>query len=334
MEFDELDFGRLSEYVQDDQVTDINFNGHHLWIDHLIKGRFLVADFQDRDFVDQLCCRIANMANLPFNASNCVVETETADLRISILHESVSMTGNSLSIRKTPAVQRLNDKLLVRQKYAPLPVLKMLKNCVKKRCNIVVSGLPAAGKTEFVKYLTESIPDQQRAITIEDTSEIRYADIHPQKDCVMLKVSDRFTYQNAIKACLRQRPDWILLSEVRGREVASLLQCISSGTKLISTIHAANAKAIPQRMMQLYPENEQSEDHLKRMIYEVIDIGVHLECRCDSKGMHRYIKEIVSFSLDERQAPQCTVLYNSQDASDMNISAFLKLSQSEEEKKI
>lgn len=332
MDLSKLDFGELEKYVQDKQVTDINFNGHHLWIDHLVKGRFLVEDFQNISFINQLCSRIANMANLPFNASNCVVETETHDLRISILHHSVCSLGNSLSIRKTPAIQRLNDKLLIKQKMAPLAILKMLKNCVKKKYNIMISGLPGAGKTEFLKYLMENINPFERVITIEDTMEIRYGAIHPKRDCVMLKVSDQFTYEHAIKASLRQRPDWILLSEVRGKEVVSLMQCISAGTKLISTIHAPKASQIPERMLQIYPNNYSFNENLRKMIYETIDIGIHLESYHDSKGIHRFIKEIVSFSLNEKNNPIVSVLYDKQDASIIDIQKFLELSRSLEEK--
>ncbi len=326
MDLSKIDFGRLEEYVQDTQITDINFNGHHLWIDHLIKGRFLVADFQDSGFIDQLCSRIANLANLPFNASNCVVETETEELRISILHHSVSAFGNSLSIRKTPSILRLNDKLLIKQKYAPLAVLKMLKNCVKRKCNIMISGLPGVGKTEFLKYLTQNISASERVITIEDTLEIRYGFIHEKKDCVMLKVSDHFSYEDAIKASLRQRPDWILLSEVRGNEVRSLMQCISSGTKLISTIHAPTARHIPQRILQIYPDFSFSNENLRKMVYDTIDIGIHLEAYTDAKGIHRFIREIVSFSLDENNQPKFRILYDSENASLIDIEAFLDFS--------
>lgn len=331
MDLSNLDFGRLEKYVQDTQVTDINFNGHHLWIDHLIKGRFLVADFQDSDFINRLCSRIANMANLPFNASNCIVETETKELRISIIHHSVSASGNSLSIRKTPAVQRLNDKLLLKQKYAPLAVLNMLKKCVKKKYNLVISGLPGVGKTEFLKYLTQSISPSDRVITVEDTLEIRYGFIHEKKDCVMLKVSDHFSYDDAIKASLRQRPDWILLSEVRGKEVKSLMQCISSGTKLISTIHAPSAKHIPQRILQIYPDINTQYENLRKMIYDTLDIGVHLEAYTDAKGIHRFIREIVSFSLDKNDLPKTTILYDAENASLIDIQAFLDFSGNQED---
>ena len=54
MDLSKLDFGELEKYVQDKQVTDINFNGHHLWIDHLVKGRFLVEDFQNISFIMKL----------------------------------------------------------------------------------------------------------------------------------------------------------------------------------------------------------------------------------------------------------------------------------------
>ena len=68
------------------------------------------------------------------------------------------------------------------------------------------------------------------------------------------------------------------------------------------------------------------------MIYETIDIGIHLESYHDSKGIHRFIKEIVSFSLNEKNNPIVSVLYDKQDASVIDIQKFLELSRSLEEK--
>ena len=68
--------------------------------------------------------------------------------------------------------------------------------------------------------------------------------IHPESDCVALKVKEQFTYSDAIKASLRQKPDWILVSEIRSREVTYLLEAVSTGAHLLSTIHCASAQSL------------------------------------------------------------------------------------------
>lgn len=303
-----FDFGPLSVYVEDENITDINYNGKHLWIDHLKKGRYC-EPFDDEEFIRQFCFKMANYVNCSFNYSSPIIEAETKDLRISIVHESIAKSGHSISIRKTPAILRLIDNKMIKEKYATADVLKLLKKMVEHHCNILVSGLPSSGKTELVKYLTKFIPDNERIITIEDTLELRAHDIYESKDVVALRVNDRFNYVDAIKASLRQRPDWILVSEVRSHEVIHLLESISTGTHLLSTIHAYDALRIPKRILHLFKEIEISNKTLLNNIHESIDFGIHLEAEITKSGVRRFIKQIVSFDVVNDE-PIATILYD------------------------
>lgn len=290
-----FDFDFLNKYVEDENITDINYNGKTLWLDHLEKGRYLVALDLSSEMVERLCYKIANHSNKQFNNSFPVLESETDDLRISILHKSIAASGYSISIRKTPPLMRLSRELILKQNYASDQLIDYLKILIKKRNNIIVSGLPGVGKTELVKFLTSFIIDNQRVITIEDSLEIRYSLIHPDKDGLMLKINANLDYRAAIKACLRQRPDWLLLSEVRGDEVVELLQAVSTGASLISTIHAENAKVIPKRILHMFPGNEITNDKLLYNIYDSIDYGIHLKSKINKQGINRYIDEVCRF---------------------------------------
>lgn len=303
-----FDFGPLTPYVEDEMITDINYNGHHLWIDHLLKGRYL-EDFDEDDFIRQFCYKIANYVNQSFNVSSPIIEAETKDLRISILHESIARSGHSISIRKTPAILRLNDKKMIKEKYASAEVLKLLKKMVLHHCNIIVSGLPSSGKTELVKYLTQFIQENERIITIEDTLELRAHDIYEEKDVVALRVSPRFSYVDAIKASLRQRPDWILVSEVRSHEVMQLLESVSTGTHLISTIHAYDATKIPTRLLHMFEGNELNNQSILANIHDSIDFGIHLSAEITDKGVFRAIKQIAAFDVIKDQ-PVTQIIYD------------------------
>jgi pilus assembly protein CpaF len=296
----EFDFGILQSHINDKQITDINYNGKQVWIDHLKKGRYPLEPFVAHESIQALVYKIANFVNLPFNATSPVLEAETNELRISILHPSIARGGLSLSIRKTPSICRLHDEETGIKHYAPVWVIEFLQDAIINRKNIMVSGLPGSGKTELVKYLMESIPAYQRVITIEDSLELRYGDIHPKKDHVMLKVQDHFSYEKAIKTSLRQRPDWICVSEIRGTEIIYLLQSISTGTSLISTVHAESAYAIPYRMMIMMPGIDLSNQSISTLVHDSLDIGVHLEIVTTNSGVHRLIREVVYFDVNER----------------------------------
>ena len=110
-------FGDLLKYILDDNITDINWS-RELWINHLEKGRYKVNYLKlDDFFIKQFYTRISNLMNVQFNQNNPLLEAETENLRISILHDSVTNTGISISIRKTPAIRRINKDRLISEEY-------------------------------------------------------------------------------------------------------------------------------------------------------------------------------------------------------------------------
>lgn len=303
----DFDFGPLFPYINDPNITDVNYNGHTLWVDDLFKGRYRIEDFDEVEFIQQFCFKIANHVNLSFNVACPLIEAETKELRISILHESIARSGNSISIRKTPSLLRLERKKMIKDKYVDASLLDFLENAVRSHLNIMICGLPGVGKTELVKYLSSFIPDEERVITIEDTLELRYHDIHPNKDCVAMKVRDDFSYVDAIKASLRQRPNWILVSEVRSHEVNHLLESISTGANIISTIHCGQASMIPKRILHMFHDLEINNEALLHTIHEAIDIGILIKSEITPQGIVRHIAEVVAFDYDGKEIITATL---------------------------
>ena len=128
MRYDESLFGPLYPFIQDENVTDIRWNGISLWVTDLIKGKYCVADDYSekkegdgkkaleltKDFIEAFCAKIAISVNENFNLSEPSLKAETSDLRIQAEHASISGVGRyTLSIRKTPCVSRLLGQDLV-----------------------------------------------------------------------------------------------------------------------------------------------------------------------------------------------------------------------------
>ena len=267
-------YGPLLPFIKNDNITDINYNGKDVWVDDLTMGRYKADVELSHDFIQNFSQRIADAVSENFNQYTPLLEAETDVLRISIVHESVANTGRSISIRKTPIIKRLSFEKMIEEGYASKEVLSLLQHCVEGKMNALICGLPGAGKTELLKYLTTFIPNNDRVITIEDSLEIHYASINDGKDCVEMKVDgDRFDYVKAIKACLRQNPQWILLSEARSTEVKHLLESMSTGTHCLTTIHTDDVRKVPDRVKNMIQDSNISE-RVENDVYSFLDLAV------------------------------------------------------------
>lgn len=286
------DFGLLFPYIEDENVTDINWNGRQLWIDDLQKGRYLAPEVLSEEFVERFSSLLSSVVSLSFNRTNPVLEAETEELRISIVHESVVRSGAAISLRKIPAIRRLRNGDMQDSGYCSKEVGAFLKNCVKAHCNVAICGMPGAGKTELLKFLTKYIPASERVITIEDTLEIHYPKINPEKDCVEMKVAERFTYTDAIKACLRQLPKWIILSEARSVEVRYLLECFSTGTYGMTTLHTDDIRNIPDRIVNM-AGGEKDAERILNDTYRFLQIGILVKSKAGEQGeIRRWIDQV------------------------------------------
>lgn len=277
-------FGPLLPFINDPNVTDINWNGKQLWIDDVVRGRYLSDVVLTPEFVNVFSIRVSNVVSRSFNKYQPELEAETDELRITVIHESKNASGRVISIRKTPAIRRISFKeSILEGGYMPLKAANLLSNCVKAKMNVIVVGLTGVGKTELVKYLTNYIFPSDRAITIEDTYELHYSQINPGKDCLEFKVDERiFNYPDAIKASLRLVPEWVLLSEARGSEVRYLIESVSTGSKCITTMHTDNVRKIPDRILNMINSsgseyNIINEKTTLNQIFSFFDVGVLVE---------------------------------------------------------
>ncbi len=286
-------FGQLLKYIRDDNITDINWS-QGLWVNDLKRGRYKIDGFLlDDNFIQQFYTRISNLMNVQFNKNNPLLEAETDNLRISILHDFVTNTGISISIRKTPAVRRIKRENIIEDNYCSIDIDKFMENAIKAHCTIIVGGLPGVGKTEYVKYLTGFIPEYERVYTIEDNLELRYSAINPGKDCVEIKISETFGYEDALKASKRQLPTWVLLAEARGKEVKYLLENISAGVHCLTTIHLDDASKIPDRLRNM-GQNINEND-----VYSFVDLGVQIRSIVkEGEKITRQIAQVICLSRD------------------------------------
>jgi len=311
--FDQMDFGTLQQYLDNDDVTDISYsNGGQLWLKTLSHGIFRVENPLITDaFMEKLAFQCSNVVGHSFNAAHPFLDSESAELRMNFIHDSIARNGIACVIRKTPAKIRLQRDKILEQKYITEDIHDLMIYCVQAHCNIIVAGETGSGKTEFVKYLASHTLENEKIITIEDTLELHLAQIYPHRDIVSMKTNNVASYTDVLVACMRQNPKWILLSEVRSAEaVMSARNSISSGHYILSTIHADKASAIPNRMYSLMETNQEIDQFL-RSIYRYIQIGVYIrgyQCK-ETKRFIREIAEVCEFYVTEANEARYNILF-------------------------
>lgn len=315
--FDQMDFGPLTEFLEEDDVTDISYsNGGQVWLKTLSKGIFQInrPDINNT-FMEKLAFQCSNVMGKTFNMAHPFLDAESAELRMNFVHDSIATNGIACLIRKTPAKIRLNKDKLLNEQYVTDKIHDFLLKCVEGHCNIMVAGETGSGKTELVKYLASKTKDDEKIITIEDTLELHLDKIFPTRDIVAMKTNNIASYTESLVACMRQNPIWILLAEVRSAEaVMAVRNSISSGHHILSTIHADRAISIPMRMYSLLESSQDIEQFLGS-IHRYVQIGIYVKGYF-SKRLGRFQREIIEvceFYVDPKtQKPEANLLYQKQ----------------------
>lgn len=311
--FSNIDFGPLKTYLDDDNVTDISYsNNGQVWLKSLDKGVYRIENPGiNNELMEKIAFQCANIMGKTFNMASPLLDSESAELRMNFIHDSIARNGIAAVFRKTPAKIRLKKEKIIAEKYITTGIHDFLIECVKGHCNIIVSGETGSGKTELVKYLASHTKENEKIITIEDTLELHLDVIFPHRDIVAMKTNNIASYSDVLIGCMRQNPKWILLSEVRSAEaVTAVRNSISSGHNILSTIHADKASSIPYRMYSLLESNIDVEQFMTT-IYRYIQLGVHVRARYDkvTGKFLREVCEVCEFYVTEDNKPEYNVIY-------------------------
>jgi type IV secretion system protein VirB11 len=126
-----------------------------------------------------------------------------------------------------------------------------LREAIKQRRTILISGGTSTGKTTFLNAMLGEIPSEERVVLVEDTPELRF----PGENCVGLVAvkgelgEAKVTPNELLQAALRLRPDRIVLGELRGQESVSFLRAINTGHPgSFSTIHANSLRGALEQL--------------------------------------------------------------------------------------
>lgn len=169
-------------------------------------------------------------------------------------------------------------------------VISMLRDAVKNKRNILVSGGTSSGKTTFVNALLREIPADERLILIEDTPELQ---IGHQNAVGLIAARGELgeaevTAADLLIASLRMRPDRVILGEIRGSEAVTFLRAVNTGHPgSISTIHADSPERAIDQLALLVMETgtRMGWDDVTRYVRKSLDIIVQLRRNGGSRNI-------------------------------------------------
>ena len=181
-----------------------------------------------------------------------------------------------------------------------------LRDAAIQKKTIAVIGDTGSGKTTLMKALCKCIPTTERLVTIEDTRELLLPN-HPNTAHLLYakggKAALRATPSDLIAACMRLRPDRVLLAELRGAEAWDFLKLMTTGhAGSITSFHAESCGLAHERwalMAKEHPDaSSASSADIKRLVSLTVDIFVHITARTMysaeglAQGVDRYVTEV------------------------------------------
>ena len=182
-----------------------------------------------------------------------------------------------------------HDRELIELKHSR-NYAEFFKKAVLYKKNIVVSGATGSGKTTFMKSLVNHIPESERLVTIEDARELFIS----QPNAVHLLYSkggqstSNVTAKSCMEACLRMKPDRIILAELRGDESFYFIRnCASGHPGSITSCHAGSTSQTWDQLALMVKASAEGAGLefaiIKRLLMMTIDILVHIKAHAGQR---------------------------------------------------
>jgi len=254
---DKVGLGVLEPFIHDPYIEDISCSGlGNIFIEHKIfESLKAPIVFESEEELDEFVLKLSEKIGKPVSFRNPIVDATLPDgSRINIVFgRDISKKGSNFTIRK------FSKK--------PLSVLQLIEFgtfnylmaayfwiALREGMNCFVAGETASGKTTTLNAITTFVPPNAKIISIEDTPEVQI----PHKNWLRevtrsageRKGSETSSVEmfDLLKAALRQRPNLIIVGEIRGIEGNIAFQAMQTGHAVMSTFHAASVEKLIQRL--------------------------------------------------------------------------------------
>ena len=285
----------IEHLIRDDSISEIMVNGANRVF---IERAGVLQEVPDLTLSEKsLMVAVKNIARRlgdDISEQKPILDSRLPDgSRVAAVIPPCSIHGVTLTIRKFNS-RHFTLEDLVECGSIDAILIEHLKTYIERRQNILISGGTGTGKTTLLNALGKLIPDDDRILLIEDTSEIQLE----KPNLVRFEARQAqaslpaVTIRDLLKASLRHRPDRIILGEIRGGEAFDLLQLLNTGhSGTLSTVHASSAQQAISRFTSCVLQSgvELPYRAIKTNIGDSLNVIIQLERRPG----RRFVSEVI-----------------------------------------
>ena len=251
-------YGKINSLLNDDNLEEIMIIGPDkpIYVYHRTKG-MMITDIQIKEIeIKQIIEKIATQIQRKIDKQTPILDARLADgSRVNATIPPITPDGSTLTIRKfKKEPYTIFD--LIKSKTLNTHLASFLWIVIEglqiRPSNIIISGSTSSGKTTTLNTLTSFIPPNERIITIEDTLELQLPHEHiirTETRPPNIENKGEVSMDLLLKNSLRQRPDRIIVGEVRSKEAITLFTALNTGHSGMGTLHANSTKETITRLI-------------------------------------------------------------------------------------
>ncbi len=285
-----LGLGDIEAPLADDDLEEITINGanSYIWVFHKKFGwcKTNLKPTSEDQIYDQ-AAQVGRLVGREINTLSPLMDATLPDgSRVNATLYPISEQGNTITIRKF-SKNPWTMPLLIKNMTTSAEIGAMIWLCIQNEISIIIGGGTASGKTSLLNAMSIFFPPNRRVISVEETRELTLPDTLQWVPMVTRQPNPEgkgeITLYDLTINALRQRPDIVIVGEIRTKKDAeTLFEAIHTGHAVYGTLHADNAQDVIVRM------TNPPIDVPKIMLNSIGSIVVAFRHR--SKGMRRILE--------------------------------------------
>lgn len=255
---DFIGYGRIDPIMRDHLIEDISADGVNIpiYVWHRVYESLPTnVIFKEEAKLDSFIVRMAYLSGKNISIASPILDASLPDgSRIQLTFgNEITRRGSTFTIRRFRA-DPLTISDLIAFNTIPSIMAAYLWYIIENRASVMVAGGVASGKTTMLNCLSMFIKPEMKIVSVEDTQELNLPHENWIPSVVRVGFGSEGTKNSSItlfdllRAAVRQRPDYIIVGEVRGEEAYTLFQAMATGHLGMCTIHAESVEAVINRL--------------------------------------------------------------------------------------